>query len=330
MLDEPSRSNYIVFVLGLPIAIFMQNAFASILHTRRHHNYVTTILKTIFNLSGGGRLIVSFVDIMISPHTQSGKIAFAHSAISFFYRESLAAFLLWRLILITNNVRDKYVALILLLLRTAPQLYGVVADVISNHSTVGNHSILVHDKFATIGFVAVDFVIDVYITVRLAQILGRANRKYSRTVSVPSDGGQTLFTAVLWWNFIRVFVAGLVDALALYTVLTKNLDDVLFNTLQAVVCIAMSYVLTFDADIVRMIRGMTSFDKRPESSSRTRHTSATLVGTGPLLNETPSEVSHGKINDDDLEKNNKYDKESNPSAPTFVGSGAWLPSTVAS
>ncbi|CAG8500257.1 4674_t:CDS:1 [Paraglomus occultum] len=165
-------------------------------------------------------------------------------------------------------------------------------------------------------FVVTDYLIDLYITVRLAQILGGANRKYRRSVSVPRDSKRTLFTAVLWWNFLRVFVATLVDSLALYTVTTANFDPVLFNTLQAITCIAMSYVLTFDADIVRTIQGKTTtygghHDR--ETGSRVGHTSVSEV---TVINETQPEILQGRIKDEDLERNENK---------THVGSGAWLP-----
>ena len=106
------------------IQIFIQNAFLSVFHLTKHHNYVSTILKTLFNLSGAGRLLVSFAVIMVSIITtkQCDNMTFVHEVLSFIYRESLVAFLLWRLIHITNSVWDKHVALILILTRTGLQV----------------------------------------------------------------------------------------------------------------------------------------------------------------------------------------------------------------
>ena len=106
------------------IQIFIQNAFLSVFHLTKHHNYVSTILKTLFNLSGAGRLLVSFAVIMLPMITskQCSDMTFVHSILSMIYRESLVAFLLWRLIHITNSVWDKHVALVLLLTRTGLQV----------------------------------------------------------------------------------------------------------------------------------------------------------------------------------------------------------------
>ncbi|CAG8459960.1 7913_t:CDS:2 [Paraglomus brasilianum] len=322
MLDQPYSSHYIAFVIALPVAIFIQNAFLSVFHLTKHHSYVSTILKTLFNLSGAARLLVSFAVIMVSIITakQCDNMTFVHEVLSFIYRESLVAFLLWRLIHITNSVWDKHVALILILTRTGLQLYQIIADRLVTHSTTTDScNVLVHDKLATIMFVVTDYLIDLYITVRLAQILGSANRKYSRSVSVPRDSKRTIFTAVLWWNLLRVFVATLVDSLALYTVTATNIDQVLFNTLQAIVCIAMSYVLTFDADIVRKIQGKTTvYNGDHETGSRVGHTSVSEV---TVTNETQPEILQSRIKDDDLERNGNR---------TNVGSGAWLPPNMGS
>lgn len=98
---------------------------------------------------------------------------------------------------------------------------------------------------SSIGFIAMDVVINIYFTVRLVQILRRADRiKHNK-----------LFSAVLQWNYVRVCFASGVTVLAVFNLLlTDSIKREVFFTLTAFICIGMSYVISVDDDIVRSFR----------------------------------------------------------------------------
>ncbi|RHZ90015.1 hypothetical protein Glove_9g300 [Diversispora epigaea] len=70
---------------------------------------------------------------------------------------------------------------------------------------------------------------------------------------------RTLFTGVMYWNFVRLGVAFLLNVNAIMSLTTSRLDEPLnlatrtfFNTLAFIL---MSYVVIFDAEIVKVIKG---------------------------------------------------------------------------
>src|SRR6266540_1658860 len=99
------------------------------------------------------------------------------------------------------------------------------------------------------------FIIDIYVTVRLIQILRRANKNASQ-IYTNMNSKRSAFTAVMYWNFLRLSVAllyhiiGLIDILGLISV-----SPYVIVTLKTFVNIALSYVITVDAEIVRNIEG---------------------------------------------------------------------------
>jgi hypothetical protein len=76
---------------------------------------------------------------------------------------------------------------------------------------------------------------------------------------------RSLFTAVMYWNFLRLFVA---IAFHMTPILNQTIDggfnEVLVLTTIPIVNIILSYVITVDAEIVRVIEGR---EKKKNSSA---------------------------------------------------------------
>ncbi|GES98497.1 hypothetical protein GLOIN_2v1602591 [Rhizophagus clarus] len=77
---------------------------------------------------------------------------------------------------------------------------------------------------------------------------------------------RTLFTAVMYWNFLRLFVAFVFHFAPIFNYITKGEDEVVSNTIQTVINIILSYVITVDAEIVKVIEGR---EKKNGSSAGT-------------------------------------------------------------
>ncbi|CAJ0838568.1 12016_t:CDS:2 [Entrophospora sp. SA101] len=103
---------------------------------------------------------------------------------------------------------------------------------------------------------------------RLFRIMGSANKTLSSTINdckststsvnhvKHKKSNLTIYSAVLYWNLSRIFIATLlnvntvIDAFRLF-----DLDSVFNYSLNFVICIAMSYLITYDKDFVRYIAG---------------------------------------------------------------------------
>lgn len=111
----------------------------------------------------------------------------------------------------------------------------------------------------TLSWIIIDFAIDIFVTVRLVIVLTKANKNKSKasTASARTNmrGKNTLFTAVMWWAFIRVVIATLLNVITTIDVLkVYGNDSLTIPTLNFIVCVAMSYVITYDRDIVKNLQ----------------------------------------------------------------------------
>ncbi|CAG8513350.1 7757_t:CDS:2 [Diversispora eburnea] len=119
--------------------------------------------------------------------------------------------------------------------------------------------------------IVTDFSIDIYITVRLVQILLKANKNTAGLrVNVGREKKRTLFTAVMYWNFVRLAVAFGINLMAVLNLLPLTSEfgqyfvKLFFNTFFFVL---MSYVVTVDAEIVKVIEGENQNKKRSSKST---------------------------------------------------------------
>ncbi|CAJ0908947.1 9209_t:CDS:2 [Entrophospora sp. SA101] len=165
------------------------------------------------------------------------------------YKSALVAFLLWRLRQIESIKLDVWVGSILFigrfLFHLAPPIVGIESTV---NYDVGNESFrcssdIEHNKVSIIG----------------ALVFDTRNSKGS------------LFTTVMYWNFIRVFLAIISDVIVLsYTLLgfyeDNDLDHAFIEgNIQTVLYICLSYFITADVEIVKVVE---SKKKVPSGSAR--------------------------------------------------------------
>ncbi|CAG8556971.1 5714_t:CDS:2 [Diversispora eburnea] len=142
------------------------------------------------------------------------------------------------------------------------------------------------DSFAVIIpetiIVSIDFLIDIFITVRLVQVLRMAN---TNAASLRSSGSRktkrTLFTAVMYWNFVRLAVAfglNLMTVVGLIATFSEKYGAgftrdqrivvIFFNTFFFVL---LSYVVTVDAEIVKVIEGENQNKKGSSTSEKSSY-----------------------------------------------------------
>jgi hypothetical protein len=102
--------------------------------------------------------------------------------------------------------------------------------------------------------VSIEFFVDIYVSVRLIQVLRNANRNAAQISSnMPNRTKRTLFTAVMYWNFLRLFVAFVFHLAPILNFITD--EEVQTITMQCIINILLSYVITVDAEIVKVIEG---------------------------------------------------------------------------
>jgi hypothetical protein len=99
--------------------------------------------------------------------------------------------------------------------------------------------------------------IDLFVTYRMVQILRKANQD-SKRANVTNPFNRTIFTSVMYWNFL-----GLGISIVYHIVSAIQVSNFGINTKQSyaipgvgtLVYIALSYLITIDAEIVRAIQG---------------------------------------------------------------------------
>ncbi|CAG8508782.1 18068_t:CDS:2 [Rhizophagus irregularis] len=132
---------------------------------------------------------------------------------NFFYRSSLSAFLLWRLKQIEYSTWDRWISFGLFFIRTILNILAI--SIFRYPSTLaGGIEIsckIVNEKstFFQLGFICLDFIIDIFVTIRLVQILNDGNRNSAEVTSIIGRDNSpsrrtSLFTAVLYWNFLLI------------------------------------------------------------------------------------------------------------------------------
>jgi hypothetical protein len=128
------------------------------------------------------------------------------------------------------------------------------------------------------------------VTIRLIRILKNANKNASQlTLNVRSK--RSLFTAVIYWNLLRLMLSFAFHFIGIFNVLGM-MDDVSSITSSSIIYISLSYVITIDAEIVHAIEGK---GQQNESSTKTiksidDHISSTL---------SSSDQTYSQIIDDD-------------------------------
>jgi len=262
---------------GAVIMISFHNMIVSTFLYKARQTNASNLLKIFFNFAQLVRSSASF-GLYMTPKvaTISQCTALQHTQMvgNVLTRLALSAFLLWRLRQIRNVKNDRMDKFISIILFTAKVALAIPYLVSQRTSTlyVPEVDYIICDVNDTnplpYGFsgVVVEFFIDVFITIRLVQILRNANRNASQVTS-NIKSKRSLFTAVMYWNFLRLFVAFVFHFTAILDMFTVPFfDEVASITVKSIIYLTLSYVITVDAEIVRVIEGK---DKKKGSSAGT-------------------------------------------------------------
>ncbi|PKC72852.1 hypothetical protein RhiirA1_530873 [Rhizophagus irregularis] len=257
-------SHLVSFLLGLASMAYFHNVFVSIfLYKSGHPNVnVSNMLKIIFNLSGVSRSVITYVTIMVVA--QCPLLNDLNALSNFFYRSSLSAFLLWRLKQIEYSTWDRWISFGLFFIRTILNILAI--SIFRYPSTLaGGIEIsckIVNEKstFFQLGFICLDFIIDIFVTIRLVQILNDGNRNSAEVTSIIGRDNSpsrrtSLFTAVLYWNFLRLVIDFLYNGITVLTLFNHEINIIIIESLLCFVTISQSYLITVDAEIVKVIEG---------------------------------------------------------------------------
>ncbi len=124
-MDPTLIDFYSNWMTGLRTMAFLHNLIVSILLYMARQSNMSNILKIIFNFSGLLRELFIFGVNMLPleiPLSMCLGVAYSTDAANFFFRETLAIFLLWRLRQIEHRKSDKWISLVLLFIRTIAQV----------------------------------------------------------------------------------------------------------------------------------------------------------------------------------------------------------------
>ncbi|CAG8444990.1 13975_t:CDS:2 [Cetraspora pellucida] len=201
----------------------------------------------------------------ISPY-QCSALTYLQVVANFFYRQALMGFLLWRLKQIEYSIWDRWISFGLFTTRTVLNFaffgYQNPQSITKSGDFNQTTCISAHEPEALpiyLSFVGIDFIIDSFVTVRLVQILTEGNRSAAEANSIigrKPPTKRTLFTAVLYWNFLRLTIDFLYNAITvIQAVENQSIDNSILNGFLCFVTIAQSYLITVDAEIVKVIEG---------------------------------------------------------------------------
>lgn len=275
---------FVSFLMGLASMTYFHNFFVSILLYRSGQAHVSNILKIIFNFSGVAKSVITYASVIVLAaitQTQCSTLTYLSIIANFLYRQALAGFLLWRLKQIEYSTWDARLSFGLYLTRTILNLIilGYVRPKLTpQDSQDPGNSAYICEQGTEYGFLAIqlcfigtDIIIDTFVTARLVQILNDGNRNAAEANSIigRKRRKRTLFTAVLYWNFLRLTVDYFYNGITVLN--TIGISDPVLDGLLCLSTIAQSYLITVDAEIVKVIEGRSPTDEWPNTR---------LVGNG--------------------------------------------------
>ncbi|PKK71119.1 hypothetical protein RhiirC2_711382 [Rhizophagus irregularis] len=257
---------YVCFWLGASIMICIHNMVVAIISykTRRtRKTHASSILKIIFNFgqimrnsgSVGSYITPKFPTIL--QCTVPLYITYIGNIVS---RLSLTAFLLWRIRQIDteSKVWDKRICILLFVIRAAFTIPYLIFQRISTMYISESDTYICYYDFLDIapygtGGIVTDFIVDIYVTSRLVLILQNANKNASQ-LSLNIRSKRTLFTAVTYWNFLRLIISLIFHLNAVLDIF-NFVQEGPSMTVKCLIHILLSYVITIDAEIVQAIEG---------------------------------------------------------------------------
>ncbi|CAG8637147.1 14603_t:CDS:2 [Rhizophagus irregularis] len=283
--------SYLGFWTGASIMMSLHNLFISVMLYKARQANASNILKIIFNFAQIVRSGANFGLYMtpkIATYIQCDALLRTIIVGNIMTRLSLLAFLILRLRQIRNvhNYRsDKWISIILFSIKVALSVPYFIFQQASTEYVPEVDIVSCHvDFFTPIPYgasgIVVEFLIDIFVTFRLVQILVNANKNVAQ-VSINIKSKRSVFTAVMYWNFLRLFVSFVFHFMAVLDMIYV-LPEVESITIKNIIYIALSYVISADAEIVQVIEG-----KEGSSSGS--------AGTEKPLNSTHSQIENDKI-----------------------------------
>nr|CAG8479646.1 10355_t:CDS:2 [Entrophospora candida] len=180
----------------------------------------------------------------------------------FIYRTAFQGFLLWRLKNIEHKKKDLWIGVALFTTRVAfnfAQFFQIKPEAVYDPDEDAYYCNQGLDLARTqvLGYISIDLLIECYVTFRFMQVLTKANE----TAVELKGGKRSMFTAIIYWNFLRLFLAISQSAMfvgwtisGIYRSNDKELA-LYINSTQVLLLIGLSYAITIDAEIVRVIEG---------------------------------------------------------------------------
>ncbi|CAG8468081.1 4845_t:CDS:2 [Cetraspora pellucida] len=267
-MDKITLTGYTSYFVGGGSMITLHHLIVAILMYKIRPSNGSNLIKVFFNFSNFWRFVIGFAGSIVPPSIPFSEcLALQYLQVigDVLFRESLSAFLLWRLRQIHYDRRDQWVSIILFTIKTVLTLPILALQrpnmIYKENMEVCNHY---HGQLETSfgrGSVIIDFIIDVYVTARLVQILKRANRNAAQiSTNMSHKSKRSLFTAVMYWNFLRMFFAFIFHLESMVTLFFGPILGDIYNIevaipLKTFINIALSYVITVDAEIVKVIEG---------------------------------------------------------------------------
>ncbi|PKK59725.1 hypothetical protein RhiirC2_820347 [Rhizophagus irregularis] len=258
------RTYAFIEVLLLFPMINLHNMIVSIFLYKARETKILNFLKIILNFAN----ILRFGSVFgthMTPHiatlTQCVSLQYLAAIGNVSIRVALTAFLLWQFKQVHDENTDKWIGIILFVIRAClavPQLGLQRPDLqsISENNLIVCVPNVITLRYYSITEILVEIFIDIYVTVRLILILKKANKNVAGLSTNIGRPKRSLFTVVIYWNFLRLLVIFIFHAFGLadlYT-LSKSFIPITLAA-KCLINIFLSYVITADAEIVRVIKG---------------------------------------------------------------------------
>jgi hypothetical protein len=198
-------------------------------------------------------------------------IALMHALIFLIYRTSLVVCLFYKVKLISNNKQRLYFGYLLLFVRIVFQTVhtALIKPEVKESVCKAN---LFKSLITTWGYIGTDFLIEIYIACKVIKLMRIAKSDYTKYWTnlssndsnfIPSSSSDRnfyiietykVFNAVIYWFTIRILMAILLNfATTLNTGIIHELHITIISTLNFIICVSMSLLLTYSKDIISYI-----------------------------------------------------------------------------
>jgi hypothetical protein len=213
------------------------------------------IVKSVVNAGNLLRFLGIFASLIVSSPTLTQCVAIQFSILlgNVVFRTALSSFLLLEMRNLNGkNRRDDLISVFLFLAKifcTVPVLSKLPVKAVEDEVRVCYIPDL-NSKIITYTGMLVDFVVIIFIADRLIKTLRKVYREnLERPINLEDKNKRSLYLAVVYWNFLRLFVASVAIIIGIFTQFGSN--QVWSIMTRFIINIIISYVVTIDAEIVR-------------------------------------------------------------------------------